>query len=160
MAGPLPPPPPRGSNRPPRGETSARRGDGTPEPPAPKLTTRSATRHRPPTTLARARARVPRVERAVRDAVEAERDEAGAGEREHYEPERAPRDGSAIGGHDHAEQRQRQRENRMREPDEVRVTDQQRLAGERLALAAGWADRRFGGWVVHPAIRLSDQDRF
>src|SRR3989442_15254634 len=61
-----------------------------------------------PDGSSRARARVPRVERAVRDAIEAERHEAGAGEGEHHEPERAPVDGSAGGGYAHAEHRERQ----------------------------------------------------
>src|SRR2546425_3307891 len=92
--------------------------------------------------LARPGARIAGVERAVGDAVEAHRGEPRGREREDDEGEGPPGHRRTPRGGDHAEQRERQREHGVREPDEIDVTDEQRLARQGLALAAG------GAWCV------------
>src|SRR5439155_7297029 len=78
--------------------------------------------------------RVPRVELAVHDAVEAERDEPRAGEGEHHQAERSPGERRLARRYEHPEQREGQREHGMRQFDEIRVPDEEALAPERLPL--------------------------
>src|SRR5205814_5208268 len=93
-----------------------------------------AQRETPRGQLARAGARVLRVELAVGDAVEPERHEPRAGEGEHHQSQRPPRDRRLARRDEQAQQRERQREHCMRELDKVDVADEQALAAEGLPL--------------------------
>ena len=90
-----------------------------------------------PRQLTIERAGVARVERAVRDPVEPHRRPARRREGKHHEND-VPRSHllHARGGQ-HAEQGERQREERVGQLDEVDVADEEGFAGERLAFAGG-----------------------